>query len=202
MKSPTQILSEEHQVILRMLGCLEVVAQQSGETGQLDIPQARQMLDFFREFADAWHHGKEEKLLFPAMAAAGVPEQGGPVGAMKAEHEMGREGIAAIGQALDGMEQGVENAAQAFRRNAFLYVDLLRGHIQKEDQILFPMADGVVASQELTELVARFSQEETDQGLERGEIYRALAATLGEQYGVAEGGPTTGQSCGFSPGGG
>ena len=47
-------------------------------------------LGFLKEFADKCHHGKEEGILFPALTAAGLPSQGGPVGVMLHEHVEGR----------------------------------------------------------------------------------------------------------------
>src|SRR4030065_429878 len=46
--------------------------------------------DFIKGFADGCHHKKEEGVLFPAMQAAGVPSEGGPISVMLAEHEQGR----------------------------------------------------------------------------------------------------------------
>jgi NDP-sugar pyrophosphorylase family protein len=37
------------------------------------------VLSFFRDFADLHHHAKEEGILFPAMEAAGLPHDAGPL---------------------------------------------------------------------------------------------------------------------------
>ena len=46
---------------------------------------------FIKGFVDGCHHKKEEGALFPAMQAAGIPGEGGPVGVMLTEHEEGRQ---------------------------------------------------------------------------------------------------------------
>ena len=73
---PTEILSGEHRIIEQVLDCLEKMAQNCAAGGRLDKPSAEQALDFFRNFADRCHHGKEETHLFPAMEAKGFPARG------------------------------------------------------------------------------------------------------------------------------
>ncbi|HEY6103772.1 MAG TPA: hemerythrin domain-containing protein [bacterium] len=77
---------------------------------------------------------KEERCLFPALAKAGVPEAGGPVAVMLEEHDRGRA-------LLRVMESG---AAADRARAAREYVGLLREHIDKENGVLFPLADAVL----------------------------------------------------------
>src|SRR5271166_4514533 len=96
---PTEILSGEHRIIEQVLDCLETMAQKSTTHGHLDEISARQAIDFFRNFADRCHHGKEETHLFPAMEAKGFPHQGGPTGVMLSEHEQGRAHIRGMAEA-------------------------------------------------------------------------------------------------------
>ena len=63
---PTDLLSNEHRVIEQVLDCLEKMVARSAEHQQLEEEPARQAVDFFRNFADRCHHGKEEAHLFPA----------------------------------------------------------------------------------------------------------------------------------------
>ena len=87
---PTEVLSQEHRAIENMLGALEEQIR-AAPAGQ-PFPRRffDEALDFFRNFADGCHHAKEENLLFPRMKERGVPENGGPIGVMLAEHEQGR----------------------------------------------------------------------------------------------------------------
>ncbi len=64
-------------------------------------------------------------------------------------------------------------------KNALGYVELLRGHIGKEDQVLFPMAGQMIPQAQQAGLVDRFEtieHEETGEGVH--EKYLALAAAL------------------------
>jgi hemerythrin-like domain-containing protein len=142
-QTPTSKLREEHQLILRVLDVLQKLIEQ-GEAGEWDIDAVEECVTFFRLFADACHHGKEEDLLFPEMETRGMPRDSGPIAVMLFEHKQGRELVGQMAEALEGARSGelasiakLENAARA-------YLQLLRGHIYKEDNVLFNMADFMV----------------------------------------------------------
>jgi hemerythrin-like domain-containing protein len=138
--NPTEILSGEHRIIEQVLDCLEKLAKDCAAQGRLDKAAAEQALDFFRNFADRCHHGKEETHLFPTMEAKGFPRQGGPTGVMLGEHEQGRAHIRAMAEAVEGAA-GESEAVTRFVTHAHGYVGLLRKHIEKEDHCLFAMAN-------------------------------------------------------------
>ena len=98
----------------------------------------KKALDFFRNFADQCHHFKEEKVLFPAMEEHGIPSEGGPIGMMLTEHEEGRSYVRAMLAAITLIESKDEAAIGSLLKSAEAYIRLLREHIQKEDEILFP----------------------------------------------------------------
>jgi hemerythrin-like domain-containing protein len=140
------------------------------------------ILDFLRTYADKCHHGKEEDLLFPALNAIGLPTQGGPVGVMLYEHEIGREHIRAMGEALAGLEAGRATYDQ-FAIAAVGYVNLLRAHIEKENQILFTIAEQRLSPEEHARLAHAFAQLEAERmGLDAHERYHALVRELRDAY--------------------
>ena len=135
--SPTETLREEHRVILRALVLVDVATGRLSRGRPLPEGWWSALLTWLRGFADMNHHAKEEQHLFPALAHAGVPAEGGPVGVMLEEHTEGRALVLAM-----GAEQG-EDRALAARR----YVKLLRDHIDKENGVLLPLAEGVLDRQ-------------------------------------------------------
>lgn len=182
---PTAILSNEHRVIEVVLDCLEQIAGRALETGKLERESADQALDFFRTFADGCHHGKEEKHLFPAMVAKGVPEQGGPVGVMLAEHDQGRGYIRTMNDQIEAAADGDTGAIDEFNEAAQAYIAMLRAHIMKEDQILFPLADRIMSEDDERSLMAAYEKvEHHHMGEGTHERYVELAATLAKKFGV------------------
>jgi hemerythrin-like domain-containing protein len=180
---PTAELSHEHQSILQMIRILGEIADRL-EAGPAPNPDdLGRAVEFIREFADKCHHAKEEGYLFPEMEKAGIPREGGPIGAMLAEHVEGRRYAAAMGGAMEGIRKGDRGAAGVFASNARKYSTLLTQHIFKEDHVLYPMADARLSPAQQNELEACFADVEKNVvGEGRHEEFRALLRQLEEAY--------------------
>jgi hemerythrin-like domain-containing protein len=133
------LLMEEHQLILRSLDALDAFAGKVARGGG-DPAELERFVRFIREFADARHHGKEEDILFRAMVAAGFPREGGPIAVMLMDHDAGRAHVAGMARHAGPAASWTGADRAAVVEAATGYTDLLRGHIMKEDQILYPMA--------------------------------------------------------------
>ena len=155
----TEILIHEHELILRGVAVLERMARRANAGQEVPAGDARAIIEFIRKFADGCHHAKEEGVLFPAMEAAGIPRQGGPIGMMLMEHDEGRAAVRAMDQAVTGF--GVDaGALEAFARAAFAYANLLSNHIYKENNVLFRMADQVIPASQDAAMVAAYGEHE------------------------------------------
>ncbi len=154
--SATDVLRDEHRGVERMLAIVKA-ANRRLEAGE-EVPAGLYLsaVDFFRGFADGCHHAKEEEKLFPALEQRGMPREGGPIGVMLAEHEQGRAYVRAMAAAAERYAQGDRTAAPALVENGDGYVRLLRLHIAKENERLFPMADRLLPSAEQQHLVEEF----------------------------------------------
>ena len=173
---PSEILSDEHRIIERVLGGVEQLTKLpiAGSLGHW-----RKALDFFRHFADECHHFKEESVLFPALEEHGIPREGGPVGMMLTEHEEGRAHVKSMIVAVERLENGDAAAQDSLFSHARAYSTLLREHIQKEDDILFRMADEVIPEDEQREILKRFEGHEAEEmGAGAHEKYLRIAREL------------------------
>jgi hemerythrin-like domain-containing protein len=169
MTSATQILREEHETILGMIGSLEVVAHRLEAGEAIPVEILNNFTEFFVLFADRSHHGKEEDLLFPAMESKGVPRVGGPLGCMLAEHDEGRGYVRVMKEDAAGCAQDEGTARNRWTNAARGYATLLRNHIWKENEILFQIAERILCSEEQADLsrqFARVQQEKLDQKTE------------------------------------
>ena len=186
MASATDILRQEHDVILEVIGSLETVIQSIGGGKAIPVETLNGFTEFFAVFADRSHHGKEEDLLFPMMEAKGVPRARGPLGCMLTEHDEGRGHIRSMKENAVGCAQGEAQARQYWIEAAQGYATLLRNHIWKENEILFRMAERILSPQEQAELAVRFGQvqkEKLDQETE--ERLAEFARTIGRDFAIA-----------------
>jgi len=194
----TDILKNEHRAIEQVLNCLEQMAFQCLVDGTLDRAEARQAVDFFQTFADRCHHAKEEAHLFPLMEARGCSREHGPTGVMLHEHEQGRGYLRDMAGTIEAAAGGDRGALRQFARQAGCYVTLLRQHILKEDQRLFPMADHYLTEADQEALLDAFADVE-DHNTSAGthEKYLQVANDLADRYGVQHSVPASvaGHAC-------
>jgi hemerythrin-like domain-containing protein/uncharacterized protein (DUF2249 family) len=169
---PTQVLKDEHDLILQALDAMEhkIAGLETGAPP--DRAYFEKAVEFLRTFADQCHHGKEEHLLFKTMLDRGFPLQGGPIAVMLSEHELGRSFIRGIadGAAVLGKDPA---AAQQVIASGREYIQLLRAHIDKENTILFPLADNVLSPEDQAHLgkeFERFETEETGAGVHEASL--------------------------------
>ena len=156
----TQALVHEHQLIVRMLAVLE---QRAAQTGRGDYTNYRFYLDavdFIRNYADRFHHAKEEDVLFEALVANGMPRQHSPVAAMLVEHDQGRAFVRAMEAAAKDALAGTSGRDKAIAINALGYLELLREHIAKEDGILYPLAERLIPAEGRDDIAAAYTAAE------------------------------------------
>jgi len=181
----TSDLKEEHGGIKVMLEILGKICDRLDAGQSVDPKHLEEILEFLKVFVDTCHHAKEEDHLFPAMVRAGVPKEGGPIGAMLQEHRAGRDFVRGMGEALAGVARGDGPAVGRFVRNARGYRELLLAHIDKEDNVLYPMAEGVLPAGSDGALAVAFEKVEEERvGHGRHEEFHRMMDRLKSIYGV------------------
>ena len=140
----TQVMVEEHKLILRMISLVE------HNTALLEAGKFRNWqfyldaVDFIRNYADHFHHAKEEDVLFSELVKNGMPEKQSPIEAMHMEHDQGRAHVRAMEEAAQKALDGETGQATIIAEHAKGYAELLRGHIEKENDILYPLAERIL----------------------------------------------------------
>lgn len=140
----TRVMVEEHRLILRMITLVEqnVAALEQGRFNNWQF--FLDAVDFIRNYADRFHHAKEEDVLFVALVNNGMPAKQSPIEAMQLEHEQGRQRVVALADAARLALAGAPGQIPAIVTNARGYAQLLRDHIDKEDNILYPLAERIL----------------------------------------------------------
>ncbi len=174
-----QTLRDEHKNILRMLKVVKSLAIITFNTKEVYYEGYRNAIEFIRNYADKFHHGKEEDILFKKMSSElGPAIEKGPIFGMLAEHDLGRLFIKTLEDALIKAEKGDEDAKVDIIANATAYTDLLYRHIDKEDNAIFNFADSQLKPETHEELNIEF--ENAKKGLNSDETERKYIALLEE----------------------
>ncbi len=166
----TEILKHEHDVILLVVRAAQRQAEASAEGHAPDWRRLGEMLDFFSAFVDRCHHAKEEKCLFPRLCQHGLSCTQEPLSALLAEHQQGRQHVAAIREAIE-----------VIRQHLLEYSKLLQSHIEKENSQVFPVADQLLSAgedQELERMFDRIEEQEIGPGVH--ERYHQVAHELAD----------------------
>jgi hemerythrin-like domain-containing protein len=179
--TPTDILKHEHKILIMILEAAEQEARGLQAGRSADREKIGRMVEFFRHFVDRCHHVKEERHLFPKMKERSPVATTGPIELLLEEHREGRRLVSAIADGQAAIDTGDSHAAARLLEDLVAYVDLMRAHTDKEDNILFPLADRILrpADQEaLATAFDRIESEELGEGVH--ERYHQMAHELVE----------------------
>jgi len=147
----TELLIQDHKVILRCLHVLEQMAALVEKGEQPAEADVAALLRFLRAFADEHHQMKEESALFPELRSASVA-QDRPLQQMLFEHDQERSLVEGLEDSLYA-KKGAEFVLFANR-----LTDLIRNHIYKEDNILFDIVDRALSPEQDAKVVAEFNK--------------------------------------------
>lgn len=161
MSKAMEYLIDEHVHILKVVDKAEGVCRELDDGAVLDKEFVKDFIDFIRNYADKFHHAKEEDMLFVEMQKPGVEMHCNPVEQMLVEHDEGRAFIA-------GIEEGLNNEdVEKIVFNMKSYIALIRDHIGKEDQVLYRMADEVLGVEVLDKMYAEFKEVDSGKDVEK-----------------------------------
>jgi hemerythrin-like domain-containing protein len=171
----TLVLRTEHDAISQVLKVLGLSVARVENRQEVSNQMLEDMLEFLAVFVDKCHHSKEEDVLFPILEAAGIPRQNGPIGCMLDEHEVGRSYIRQMREGLALLKAGNELGQSLFIQNAQSYITLLTSHINKENKVLFVLADNALTANRQDEIANQFEDIEVNKlGVGTHERFHAM----------------------------
>lgn len=139
-------LGKDHQVVYSKLDSLAQALEQ-GPGGEAVV---QELARFFEEEV-AMHFGVEEKALFPELSRI-TWLRSGPVAVMLSEHEVLKKLLSKYQETVKTGAYRRPDGEKEFQALAISLVENLRAHAEKEDQVLFPMAQRFLASQQREEV--------------------------------------------------
>lgn len=159
MSRPTHILRHEHRVIEQALRALDGICLNLKTGDKVPSEPLYQLLDFARNFADRFHHNKEETYLFPALCPNVLPKDGEALRFLIEEHQIERGLIVELELAIGEYCGGDSAAADRIIAAASSYCDHLTGHMREEEAILFRLAEDMLDETVKSSLIQSFAKE-------------------------------------------
>jgi len=163
---PMKMLVEEHLLIKRWLARIPDVVAALEVDFEAQRHLVREGVDLIRSYADAYHHGKEEDILFKYF-----DDSGEIFTVIYEDHRQARQHVQAV---LAGMDNGDR---QAVGEHLTAYGELLSEHIRKEDEILFPWLDEQLTTSQVGALYEKFITADRQSGVSP-EKHQAFVAGL------------------------
>jgi len=148
-----ELMVEEHKNIKRMLAIIRSYSYKVLKGEDVPTSDFRAFIDFVRNYADKYHHGKEEEMLFKHML-----EELGPIAdkiiryGMLVEHDLGGLYMGELEIAIKKVEDGDMEAKLDIIANAVGYANLLTRHINKEDNVIYRFAENNLSKETLEQL--------------------------------------------------
>ena len=167
-----KVLFDEHEIIVN---AIDTARQAKSLIEKDDVAYGKlihQLIDFFRNYADKYHHFKEEEILFPEMAKRNDLLADGVIKEMFENHEDFREMIRNIESSLD--EKKYSEAQQRLEK----YTEALLDHIAVENDEVFQTAESIFSEEELEKIYFRFEDCDRELGNAKKEELKELADTL------------------------
>jgi hemerythrin-like domain-containing protein len=146
MSPPMRSLVEEHVNIKKVIAGVQNLSKLSDSKLLLKKETILKCIDFIRNYADKFHHAKEEDILFNLFDTTSDILQ-----VRYGDHAKGRSFI------KNGVEALEAQNSQLVRVNLLGYCELLLQHIQKEDDILYPWMDRQLSDSQVGQLFSKFN---------------------------------------------
>jgi len=156
---PVAILISEHKIILKNLDDLQriidiLVMAKGFDDIEHEMKRLVEIADLLLNTES--HHQREEKVLFPRLEKRGVT---GPPRIMRIEHDELRSRKSKLAQIVKaGRSMAFVDFVKGVQEHGGYLTANLRGHIFKEDNILYPAAMETLGDEEWREVGAEFDR--------------------------------------------
>ena len=158
MSVPVEVLITEHKLILQAVSLMKNEAQRIQTSQTVNAAFVTTIVDFFRTYADRFHHGKEEGLLFRELSQKKMNDNDSKI--MKElimEHAFARRTVTALENAKNSYVSGEKDALKDVLANLGELVKLYPAHIEKEDKHFFYPSMAYFSESEKEALGTNFS---------------------------------------------
>ena len=150
---PMKKMVDEHVLIKRWLALLPKVIENLDLETEEGLQLINNGIDFIRNFADKYHHAKEEDETFKYF-----DENFDMIKVIRNDHVKVRRHVKEMLQAIENKD------TKTLEDHLVSYSQILPEHIKKEDEILFPWMDRKLTTNQIGQLFSRFNEIDLEYG--------------------------------------
>ena len=163
---------DEHEVIVRAEKIIENLENTWENNPEEYADKVKKLVGFFREYADGYHHRKEEEVLFPAIKDHPDFVLQEIIDEFMEHHEGFREYAAEIIEAIN--EKDYVQSYKILKR----YINDLLDHIAAENEELFVLAQNLMDENQLENIYFKFKDIDMELGESRKIDFEKLINSL------------------------
>ena len=160
---PIQLLMDEHDVISHVEKLIHSLQKWLNKNQEIYESSIQSLLIFFKEYADGYHHYKEERILFPKLNNHPDFSQQELIAELEEHHELFRDHLSTIKDSL------ARRDFEKVQDTLVIYVDELLDHIAVENDELFVMAESILTENELEKVYFAFMDIDVELGQNKKE---------------------------------
>lgn len=159
--NPLTVMYNEHDVIVKAEKVIKNLENTWENNPEEYAEKVKKLVEFFREYADGYHHRKEEDVLFPAVHDHPDFVLQDIIDEFNTHHEDFREYAAEIIESVD------DNDYARSYKILKQYIGDLLDHIAAENDELFVLAENLMDENQLETIYFKFKDIDMELGEER-----------------------------------
>ncbi len=180
--TPTQNLLNEHKIIIELLGFMRKIATKIKSKGIFYTNDVDDIIYFLNNFIEKSHHEKEG-IFYPELSNSNIPIDKEAISIMLYEHILTNNCMKDINNCVVNCKLGNSFSGDLLAESLINYASLIEGHMNKELEIIFPIADKSLNQEKQNEILKKF--ETIDKKIESHgfkESYNKLITSLRLKY--------------------
>lgn len=181
-------MKDDHQLIIRLLDNLYLSHDFLVNDKAVPASVFHNVLVFAKDFMNAFHHCREEDILFIKLAEKKGGDLDGQLVALRDQHERARNLISQIKNSLAKYEKGNAQANKQLAVAAGAYVTLMQKHMHEENHVFYPLAEKVLSEDDFNLLEAEFDRFEDNRGKDSYQnaliLVKSMEADMKEKFGA------------------
>lgn len=154
--TPTENLINEHKDIIELLGIMTKIAEKIKLNNIFYTSDVEDIIGFMTLFIEKNHHKKEE-IFYPALSVSEITENN-ELSLMLYEHVLAKNYLRDINSCIENCKIGNTFSGELLAESIVKYVVLIKTHLQKEENIIFPLANEIMGEEKQKEIYKQFEK--------------------------------------------
>ena len=159
LSMPIEVLIDEHKLILQVVAVIEKKISEINVNKSVNPNHIAIMVDFFRTYADRFHHGKEEGILFSELSPRELKDADKTImNELIGEHVFARKTVNSLENARENYINGKPDTLNTVLDLLQVLAKLYPMHIEKEDKHFFYQSMTYFSRQEQENMLGKFKE--------------------------------------------